>query len=94
MQVRLTPGFLRSEAMLDHFGVTEANWRDAGKNEPDSLHTETPLFVGRAVASLAADSNVKSKSGKVYSSWDLSEEYGFTDADGGRPHWGDHFSAA
>jgi len=90
----LTPGFLRSEAMLDHFGVTEANWRDAGKKEPDFLHSETPLFVGRALASLAADSNVKSKSGKVYSSWDLSDEYGFTDADGGRPHWGNHFAAA
>jgi len=90
----LTPGFLRSEAMLDHFGVTEANWRDAGKKEPDFLHSETPLFVGRAVASLAADSNVKSKSGKVCSSWDLSDEYGFTDADGSRPHWGNHFCAA
>jgi hypothetical protein len=76
------------------FGVTAVNWRDAGKKEPDFLHSETPLFVGRAVASQAADSKVKSKSGKVYSSWDLSDEYGFTDADGGRPRWGDHFAAA
>jgi NAD(P)-dependent dehydrogenase (short-subunit alcohol dehydrogenase family) len=88
--VAVTPGFLRSEAMLDRFGVTEANWREAGKKEPDFLHSETPLFVGRAVAALAADPNVKEKSGQVFSSWDLSEEYGFTDADGNRPHWGRH----
>ena len=88
----LTPGFLRSEAMLDNFGVKEENWRDAGKKEPDLLHSETPLFVGRAVAALAADPNVKKKSGQVLSSWDLSDEYGFTDADGSRPHWGRHFA--
>ena len=88
----VTPGFLRSEAMLDHFGVKEENWRDAGKKEPDFLHSETPLYVGRAVAALAADPNVKQKSGQVFSSWDLSDEYGFTDADGSRPHWGRHFT--
>jgi NAD(P)-dependent dehydrogenase (short-subunit alcohol dehydrogenase family) len=89
----VTPGFLRSEAMLDNFGVKEENWRDAGKNDPDFLNSETPLFVGRAVAALAADPKVKTKSGQVFSSWDLSDEYGFTDADGGRPHWGRHFRA-
>lgn len=88
--VAVTPGFLRSEAMLDHFGVTETNWRETGKKEPDFLHSETPLFVGRAVAALAADPEVKKKSGQVFSSWDLSDEYGFTDADGDRPHWGRH----
>ncbi len=88
----VTPGFLRSEAMLEHFGVSEANWRDVGKKEPDFLHSETPTFVGRAVAALAADPNVKKKSGQVFSSWALSEEYGFTDADGSRPHWGRHFA--
>ncbi len=87
----VTPGFLRSEAMLDHFNVTEKNWRSAGKKRPDFLASETPLFVGRAVAALAADPNVKKKSGRVFSSWDLSEEYGFTDADGSQPHWGRHF---
>jgi NAD(P)-dependent dehydrogenase (short-subunit alcohol dehydrogenase family) len=86
--VAVTPGFLRSEAMLDHFGVTEENWREAGKKRPDFLHSETPLFVGRAIAALAADPEVKRKSGQVFSSWELSEEYGFTDADGNRPHWG------
>ena len=90
--VAVTPGFLRSEAMLDRFGVTEVNWRDAGKKRPDFLHSETPLYVGRAIAALAADPEVKKKSGKVFSSWELSDEYGFSDADGTRPHWGRHFA--
>jgi NAD(P)-dependent dehydrogenase (short-subunit alcohol dehydrogenase family) len=92
--VAVTPGFLRSEAMLDRFGVSEANWREAGKKEPDFLHSETPLFVGRAVAALAADPEVKKKSGQVFSSWNLGDEYGFTDADGNRPHWGRHVAEA
>jgi len=87
----LTPGLLRSETMLEHFGVREENWRDGAEKDPDFLASETPLFVGRAVAALAADPEVASKSGRVYSSWGLSEEYGFTDADGSRPHWGRHF---
>jgi NAD(P)-dependent dehydrogenase (short-subunit alcohol dehydrogenase family) len=86
--VSLTPGFLRSEAMLDYFGVTEANWRDAAKTDPHFLISETPYFVGRAVAALAADSNVLEKSGQILTSWDLSDVYGFTDRDGSRPHWG------
>jgi NAD(P)-dependent dehydrogenase (short-subunit alcohol dehydrogenase family) len=84
----LTPGFLRSEAMLDNFGVTEANWRDAAQKVPHFLGSETPFFVGRAVAALAADPAVGAKSGRVFSSWGLSDEYGFTDIDGARPHWG------
>jgi NAD(P)-dependent dehydrogenase (short-subunit alcohol dehydrogenase family) len=91
--VALTPGFLRSEAMLEHFGVTEANWRDAAKQDPNYLASETPLFAGRAVAALAADPDVGKKSGRVFSSWGLSDEYFFTDADGSRPHWGRHFAA-
>jgi NAD(P)-dependent dehydrogenase (short-subunit alcohol dehydrogenase family) len=91
--IAVTPGFLRSEAMLDHFGVAESNWRDAGKQHPDFLQSETPLFVGRGIAALAADPNVKKKSGQVFSSWNLSDEYGFTDADGSRPHWGRYFTA-
>jgi NAD(P)-dependent dehydrogenase (short-subunit alcohol dehydrogenase family) len=87
----LTPGFLRSEAMLDHFGVTEANWQEAGRKEPHFLQSETPLFVGRAVAALAADPGVARWSGKALSSWGLSDVYGFTDADGRRPHWGRYF---
>ena len=88
----LTPGFLRSEAMLDGFGVTEANWRDAIAKNPDFAESETPAYVGRAVAALAADPNVASKAGKVYSSWTLAKEYGFTDQDGRQPDWGAHFA--
>lgn len=84
----VTPGFLRSEAMLDHFGVTEQNWREGAKKDPNFIASESPLFVGRAVAALAADRDVFSKSGKVFSSWQLSDEYGFADADGRSPHWG------
>lgn len=87
----LTPGFLRSEAMLDHFGVTEANWQDGAKKEPNFIASETPFYVGRAVAALAADPHVFHKSGRVFSSWDLAVEYGFTDADGRQPHWGKYF---
>jgi NAD(P)-dependent dehydrogenase (short-subunit alcohol dehydrogenase family) len=91
--VALTPGFLRSEAMLEHFGVTEANWQDVQKKDPNYLASETPLFAGRAVAALAADPHISKKSGRVFSSWGLSDEYGFVDADGRRPHWGKHFVA-
>lgn len=86
--VALTPGFLRSEAVLDHFGVTEANWRDGGKKELNFLGSETPYFVGRAVVALATDPAIAVKSGRVFSSWGLSDEYGFTDINGERPHWG------
>jgi NAD(P)-dependent dehydrogenase (short-subunit alcohol dehydrogenase family) len=88
----VTPGFLRSEAMLDHFGVTEANWRDGAKSDPHFIASETPYFVGRGVAALAADPNVAQKAGGVYASWTLSDEYGFIDIDGNRPHWGRHFA--
>jgi NAD(P)-dependent dehydrogenase (short-subunit alcohol dehydrogenase family) len=91
--VALTPGFLRSEAMLEHFGVTEANWQEAAKKDPDYGNSETPLFAGRAIAALAADANLMKKSGRVFSSWNLSDEYAFSDADGRRPHWGRHFVA-
>src|ERR1700760_3813273 len=91
--VALTPGFLRSEAMLEYFGVTEKNWRDAAKKDPNYLASETPLFAGRAVAALAADPNLAKKSGRVWSSWRLSDEYPFTDEDGAHPHWGRHFAS-
>lgn len=84
----VTPGFLRSEAMLDHFGVAEESWRDAVAKDPFFAESETPLYVGRAVAALAADPEVWRKSGGVYASWTLADEYGFADADGRRPHWG------
>jgi NAD(P)-dependent dehydrogenase (short-subunit alcohol dehydrogenase family) len=87
----LTPGYLRSEAMLDHFGVTESDWQVAAKKDPDFAESETPFYVGRAVAALAGDPQVLSRSGRVFSSWDLAVEYGFTDIDGRQPHWGNHF---
>ena len=88
--IAVTPGFLRSEAMLEHFGVTEANWRDGGKRDSNFLQSETPLFVGRAVAALAADPNVIGRSGQLYPSWELAHDYGFSDVDGSRPDWGAH----
>jgi NAD(P)-dependent dehydrogenase (short-subunit alcohol dehydrogenase family) len=85
--VAVTPGFLRSEWMLDNFGVTEANWRDAATKMKSFIASETPLFVGRGIAALAADPNVATKNGRVIASWDLGDEYGVTDADGSRPHF-------
>lgn len=86
--VAVTPGFLRSETMLEHFGVTEANWRDGGQKDSNFLESESPLYVGRAVAALAADERIMEKTGLLLSSWDLAREYGFTDEDGRRPDWG------
>ncbi|MCY9513180.1 SDR family oxidoreductase [Paenibacillus apiarius] len=86
--VAVTPGFLRSEAMLDQFGVSEQNWREAGRQDPHFLMSETPTYIGKAIVALAADPERMDKSGKSYSTWGLSDEYGFTDADGSRPHWG------
>ena len=91
--IALTPGFLRSEIMLEKFGVTEANWRDRIKKDPNYAASETPLYAGRAIAALAADPDIMKKSGRVFSSWGLSDEYGFCDADGQRPHWGRHYAA-
>jgi NAD(P)-dependent dehydrogenase (short-subunit alcohol dehydrogenase family) len=92
--IAVTPGFLRSECMLEHFGVTKETGRDGVKTDPNFIASESPLFVGRGVAALAADATVKAKSGKVFASWTLAREYGFTDADGSRPDWGSHFEQA
>ncbi|MFJ2863168.1 SDR family oxidoreductase [Kitasatospora sp. NPDC087314] len=81
----LTPGWMRSEIMLEHFGVTEENWRDAVAREPHFGISETPYFVGRAVAALAADPGVSRWNGQSLSSGQLAREYGFTDRDGSRP---------
>ena len=86
--VAVTPGFLRSERMLEHFGVTEADWREAGKKDSNFLESESPLFVGRAIAAIAQDPDVMKRSGHLFSSWELGREYGFTDVDGRRPDWG------
>lgn len=84
----ITPGYLRSEFMLDHFGVTEENWRDAIKKDKHYAESETPRYVGRAIAALAADPNVHRMNGQVTSSWEMAKVYGFTDVDGRRPDWG------
>ena len=84
----ITPGFLRSEAMLERHGVSEANWRDAGAQDRNFLESESPLYVGRAVAALAADPRVIERTGQLFSSWALARDYGFTDYDGRRPDWG------
>jgi NAD(P)-dependent dehydrogenase (short-subunit alcohol dehydrogenase family) len=83
--VALTPGWLRSEMMLANFGVTEENWRDALAFQPHFAISETPRFVGRAVAALAADADVARHNGSSLSSGALAREYGFTDVDGSRP---------
>jgi len=86
----VTPGFLRSERMLEHFGVTENNWRDAGKKDSNFLQSESPLFVGRTIAALAADPKLRDRTGMLYGSWELARDYGVTDYDGRRPDWGRH----
>jgi NAD(P)-dependent dehydrogenase (short-subunit alcohol dehydrogenase family) len=83
--VALTPGWLRSEQMLDNYGVTEANWRDATAKQPHFVITESPRYVGRAVAHLASDPEVARWSGQALSSGQLAKVYGFTDLDGSRP---------
>ena len=93
----VTPGFMRTETVLDTFGATEENWREVAEKSTKArgygfAGSETPFFVGRAVAALAADEKALDKSGGLYSSWGLSEEYGFTDVDGSRPHWWRYFT--
>lgn len=83
--VALTPGWLRSEMMLDAYGVSEANWRDAITKQPHFVITETPRYVGRAVAHLAGDPEVERWSGQSLSSGQLAKVYGFTDLDGSQP---------
>lgn len=83
--VSVTPGWLRSEIMLEHYGVTEPTWRDAIAGQPDFAISETPRFVGRAIAALAADTDVARWNGHSLSSGELAKEYGFTDLDGSRP---------
>ena len=77
--------------MLDYFGVAEENWRDAIAQDRHYSESETPHFVGRAVAALAADPDVMDKTGKTLASWTLSREYGFADIDGRRPDWGAYY---
>ena len=83
--VALTPGWMRSEAMLEHHGVTEASWRDATQRTPHFCISESPRYVGRAVAALAADPDASRWNGQSLSSGQLAQLYGFTDLDGTRP---------
>jgi NAD(P)-dependent dehydrogenase (short-subunit alcohol dehydrogenase family) len=91
--VAITPGWLRSEMMLENFGVTETNWREAlterggGRHQapPDFALSESPRYVGRAVAALAADPDRTRWNQKSVSSGGLARHYGFTDIDGSRP---------
>ena len=84
--VALTPGWMRSEMMLEIYGVTEATWRDAAGGNPHfKAISESPRFVGRAVAALASDPQLERRNGGSFSSGGLAREYGFTDLDGSRP---------
>ncbi|QYR22343.1 SDR family NAD(P)-dependent oxidoreductase [Paenibacillus sp. sptzw28] len=85
--VALTPGWIRSESMLEGFGVKEENWKDAIKNEPDFINSESTGYIGRAVVALAVDPNVKIKSGKTLTTGELAIEYGFNDIDGRQPNF-------
>lgn len=95
--VAVAPGFMRTEEVLATLNATEENWREVARTSKQAQEfgfagSETPCFVGRAVAALAADPDVLRKSGSILSSWALSDEYGFTDANGERPHWGRYFA--
>ena len=83
--VALTPGWMRSELMLEHHGVSESNWRDATERTPHFCISESPRFVGRAVAALAGDPDVSRWNGQSLSSGELAQVYGFTDTDGTQP---------
>ena len=83
--VALTPGWMRSEQMLEHYSVSESNWRDGTERTPHFCISESPRYVGRAVAALAADPDVARWNGESVSSGQLAQEYGFTDTDGTRP---------
>jgi NAD(P)-dependent dehydrogenase (short-subunit alcohol dehydrogenase family) len=86
--IAITTGFLRSETMLERFGVSECNWREGGKKERNFLESESPLFIGRAVVALAGDPEILKQSGQLLSSWEVGRKYRLTDADGRRPDWG------
>ncbi len=85
--VTISPGFLRSEAMLDHFGVTETTWRDAIAAEPFYAESETPAYTARGVVALLRDPDRMARSGTAVYSGDLADAYGFDDADGRHPHF-------
>jgi NAD(P)-dependent dehydrogenase (short-subunit alcohol dehydrogenase family) len=83
--IAVTPGYLRSEAMLGD--LMEENWRERIKDDKFFAFSETPHYIGRAIAALAADPDIMAKTGLTLATWDLAEEYGFTDLNGTQPHW-------
>jgi NAD(P)-dependent dehydrogenase (short-subunit alcohol dehydrogenase family) len=89
--IAVTPGFLRSEAMLGD--LTEENWRERIKEDKFFAFSETPYYIGRAIVALATDPKVMTKTGHTLATWDLAEEYGFTDIDGTQPHWQRNYEA-
>lgn len=95
--VAIAPGFMRTEEVLASLNATPENWREVAETSDEAkgwgfAGSETPCFVGRAIAALAADPDVMRTSGRILSSWGLSEEYRFEDVDGNRPHWGSFFA--
>lgn len=96
-RIAVTPGYLRSEYMLDLWGVTEENWREALRKPQPALAgdhfyaSETPYYLGRGIVALASDPTARRWSGKVLASWTLAKRYGFTDTDGTQPDWGKVF---
>jgi NAD(P)-dependent dehydrogenase (short-subunit alcohol dehydrogenase family) len=89
--VALTPGFLRSEAVLEHFHTTERDWRET--TDPHFARSESPAYLGRAVAALAQDPAILAKSGRALDTASLAREYGFTDTDGTRPDFPGYWAA-
>jgi hypothetical protein len=83
--VCLTPGWLRSEKMLEGMGLTQENWRDGIKEDPSWADSESPFFIGRAVVALASDVDIMEKTGRAFEAAYLAREYGFTDVDGAQP---------
>jgi NAD(P)-dependent dehydrogenase (short-subunit alcohol dehydrogenase family) len=84
----LSPGYLRTEALLEEFGVGEDNWREALAIDPHLYMSESPAFVANAALALATDPDLLERSGQALASWNLAREYGFCDYDGSRPDWG------
>ena len=91
--VGVTPGWLRSEKMLENFGVTEANWRDACEKRPGFAISESPTYVARGVAALAHTNDVERWAGTIASVRRLADAYGFTDTDGSKPDCWGHLAA-